>query len=144
MACDGWVWFEEGPRKPTDDRPFSLEVIGTRTCTPETDAPSSTPSPLLGVEVEVVGWTDAGVPANYYYARLEDEEGRRYPAQEGCEPLLQAPPLRPGERTRGFISFAVPTGRRSFKLVYEPRLVQDDGRTEPTRFEVALEDQEGT
>lgn len=144
MACDGWVWFDEGPRKPADGRPFSFEVIGTRTCTLKAEGATSPSPQLLGVEVQVTGWADAGVPANYYYARLEDEEGRQYSAQEGCEPLLQAAPLRPGQQARGFVSFAVPAGRRAFKLVYEPRLVQADGRTEPARFEVTLEDREGT
>lgn len=141
-ACEGWTWSEEGPKKPADGRLLVVEVIGTQTCSPETQATEPMP-PLLGVEVEVVGWAEAGVPANYFYARLEDEDGERYPAREGCEPLLMGPPLRPGERARGFVSFSVPARRGGLKLVYEPRLVQDGGRTEPVRFEVALESQEG-
>jgi hypothetical protein len=92
------------------------------------------------VEVEITSWEPSGLPFNDYYASLEDAAGRRYRSQDGCEPLLSGPPLPFGQRRRGFVSFAVPSGATGHKLVYAPRLPDDSPHGRHARIEVPIDE----
>ncbi|NLE84758.1 MAG: hypothetical protein GX607_00015 [Myxococcales bacterium] len=135
-ACDGWAWDDDAPRPAQDGSPFTIQVLGTKEC-PREGSTSDAPPPL-GVELRITGWHPRGTPVNFYYTRLEDGEGRSYDAGEACEPLLQGPPLLPGQRAQGYVSFSVPAGARGSTLVYEPRLLDASGQSRKQRIEVPL------
>lgn len=79
---------------------------------------------------------------NFYYTHLRDGEGRTYDPIDACDPLLQGPPLLPGQRAQGYVSFSVPAGAQGSTLVYEPRLLDASGQSRQQRLEVPLGDRD--
>jgi hypothetical protein len=143
MACNGWTLFERGKERPRDGRLLTLEVLGTRACDGDLVSPGATPAKLLGVEVQLTSWSAGNVPANFYYASLDDGAGNTYRAlPTGCEPPLSGAPLADGQSTRGFLTFPVPplTGDspRGLRLRYDPRLPKTSANDPKARAELPL------
>lgn len=106
---------------------YQLQVLNLKTCPSPAWHQLKAGMVRLGVEVEIVALSDERVPANPFYARLIDAEGKAYrPVFGGCEPDLRHRPLGKNERTRGFISFEAPASSPRFTLRYSPQLPGPD------------------
>jgi hypothetical protein len=117
------------PGAAARDNGYELGVLEIRTCPP----PSGTAPPpghiRLGVHVELSSTASEPIPVNTFYATIVDSLQRSYSATfAGCEPVLRNPPLRRGERARGFATFELPESASGLELVYAPRL--SDGSAE--------------
>jgi hypothetical protein len=61
---------------------------------------------------------------NPFYATLIDAGGDEHSATlAGCTPPLRAMRVVKGEKTRGFISFEIPTTVKTMTLVYAPTVI---------------------
>ncbi len=138
-ACEGWTLLDRGKERPRDGRLLTLKVLGTKAC----DAPPGASSAkLLGVEVELTSFSPTNVPANFYYATLDDGVRSTYRAlPKGCEPVLSGTPLADGQSARGFLTFPVQPlsgeSQRNYRLRYDPHLPQA-GTDPKARVEVPL------
>ncbi len=120
-ACDGWEIFQSD-ETPLGDEPFVLSILNVEACPlPEGLDPKAVT--IKSYNVRLRGQLEQGVPANYFYASLLTTDGSRYLADyPGCEPLLSAAPVLPGETAEGYLNFPVPPGKVPDKLVYAPAL----------------------
>ena len=119
------------PGAAARDNRYELRVLEIRTCR----APRGSALPpghvRLGVHVELSSTASEPIPVNTFYASLVDSLQRSYSATfAGCEPVLRNPPLRRGERARGFATFELPESASGLELVYAPRL--SDGGAQPS------------
>lgn len=101
-----------------------MTVLGAKTCPPPAWHHVKTGYTRLGVEVEIRGKsTKQPVPANPFYARLVDPEGKAYrPVFGGCEPDLRHEPLEAEDTVRAFVTFEIPEAAGRMRLRYEPQL----------------------
>jgi hypothetical protein len=121
-ACEGWPELDDS--EPLEvDRPYRLTLLSVESCAlPAQLNPKEVV--LVSFRVRLEGNLSSRVPANYFYASLLTSDGERYlPTYYGCEPLLAADPLEPGQRTEGFLNFSIPPSKVPERLAYSPRLV---------------------
>lgn len=117
MSCER----DEAPQSSGDpSAAFGLDVLTVRDCPAPKHAKPSVDEHLVGVEVEVRA-NLPGVPANYYYGRLTDDQGNTYrPTLYGCSPTLTSPPLKSGQTKRGFVNFKLPSRAAGLTFEYAP------------------------
>ena len=97
-----------------------LDVRSLRECEPEAYTTLRPDEYLLGVEIELLARA-AGVPNNYYYASVRDQDNTVFHAGfAGCEPRLIGKPLGPGERAKGYANFRLPRNAKQLTLQYDP------------------------
>ncbi len=103
---------------------YEMVVLGAKTCPPPAWHHVRSGFTRLGVEVEIRGKSsDQPVPANPFYARLVDPEGKAYrPVFGGCEPDLRHKPLNAEDSVRAYITFEIPEAAGRMRLRYEPQL----------------------
>lgn len=115
---------------------YEIAVGQIKSCTIEPYLKPKPGSIVLGVELTITGKGPVQVPSNPFYATLVNPEGARYAATlAGCKPELSASSLDPGDSARGFVSFIVPEGQGSWKLLYRPTLI--GGTDEEARFDLS-------
>jgi hypothetical protein len=79
---------------------------------------------VVGIDVALEGLGDREVPVNPFYATLVDAGGDEHATTlAGCTPSLRAMRVIKGQRTRGFLSFEVPTTVKKMTLVYAPTVI---------------------
>jgi len=112
------------------EHPYEATLVSIDTCPLPT--PSGEPErSVLGVRIRLTGKTPARVAANYFYASVLTVDGSRYLAgQPGCEPLLAAAPLKPGESAEGYVNVPIPSHKKPDRLQYLPPI---DGQAERLR-----------
>jgi len=116
---------------------FDMIVKRVKTCSVEAHFQPPIGVRKLGVEVELIGKTEAQVPANPFYALLSTQDGERFEATlAGCKPVLKASQVTEGERVSGWITFDVPDSARGTELHYAPVII-GGGRPELV-FSLAL------
>lgn len=77
----------------------------------------------LGVELRLEALTDTPVPANPFYARLTDSDGRRYHARfDGCKPPFSHAPLSRGATAQGLVTFEISDHATRLVLHYDPQV----------------------
>lgn len=115
---------------------YTIAVGQIKTCSIENYLKPKPGSSVLGVELILTGKGAAQVPTNPFYATLIGGDGARYAATlAGCKPELGASSLDKGDTARGFVSFVVPEGQGSWKLVYRPTII--GASEEEARFDLA-------
>ncbi|MGE3670821.1 MAG: DUF4352 domain-containing protein [Polyangiaceae bacterium] len=103
---------------------YEMVLLGAKTCPPPAWHHIRAGYTRLGVEVELRGKSSSQrVPANPFYARLMDPEGKAYrPVFGGCEPDLRHTPLAAEESVRAYITFEIPEATGRLTLRYDPQL----------------------
>jgi hypothetical protein len=115
---------------------YTIAVGQIRTCVIEPYLRPKSGGTVLGIELTLTGKGPAQVPSNPFYATLVGQDGARYAATlAGCKPELAASSLDQGETARGFVSFVVPEGHGSWKLLYRPTII--GALEEEARFDLA-------
>ncbi|MCB9605429.1 MAG: DUF4352 domain-containing protein [Polyangiaceae bacterium] len=103
---------------------YEMVLLGAKTCPPPAWHHIKAGYTRLGVEVELRGKSKSQrVPANPFYARLVDPEGKAYrPVFGGCEPDLRHTPLGVDDSVRAYITFEIPEATGRLQLRYDPQL----------------------
>lgn len=116
---------------------YTIAVGQIKNCTIEPYLKPKPGSTVLGVELTLTGKGEVQVPSNPFYATLVSPQGARYAATlAGCKPELAAKSLDKGDSAKGFVSFVIPEGAGSWKLLYHPSLI--GALEEEARFDLGL------
>lgn len=114
---------------------YTMSVESVKDCPSEGPFAPKRGNVKLGLEVLLEGTSSREVPANSFYATLEDGAGNTYASTlAGCEPPLPAVRVDNGKKARGYVTFEVPNGAQKLVLRYAP-LVIGPGKEE-LRFAV--------
>jgi hypothetical protein len=115
---------------------YTIAVGQIKACAIEPYLKPKSGSTVLGVELTLTGKGPVQIPSNPFYATLVGQDGARYAATlAGCKPELAASSLDRGASARGFVSFVVPEGQGSWKLLYRPTII--GALEEEARFDLA-------
>jgi len=137
-AGTGLLGGEDQPLKMQElgkARNFTLRVLDVKPCNVEDHFKPQPGRLILGVLIEIEAIGSRSVPANVFYATLEDDTGDEYASTlAGCQPTLEAELLERGKQAKGYVSFNVPDTKRDFVFRYAPQLIGPG--TEALRFSI--------
>jgi len=102
---------------------YRITVDGVRQCPPTSFEQPDKGHVWAGVEVSLEALTATPVPANPFYARLTDADGRSYRARfNGCKPALSHAPLARGVTAHGLVTFEIREHASGLVFRYDPHV----------------------
>lgn len=102
---------------------YRMTVQSVRECPPTAFEEPEKGHLWLGVDVELEALGDTPVPANPFYAKLDDGNGKSYRARfGGCKPAFGHPPLSGGATAHGLVTFEIAERASGLHFGYDPRV----------------------
>jgi hypothetical protein len=102
---------------------YRAKLVSQRQCGEAYSAQARRATRPWAVELEITNTGTQRLPANPFYATVQDDQKYTYTTSlVGCTPLLPAKSLAPGETVRGYVPYELPLATANVTLYYRPAL----------------------
>jgi hypothetical protein len=100
---------------------YRAKLVSQRQCSEAYTAQARRDTRPWAVELEITNTSTQRIPANPFYATVQDDQKHTYTTSlVGCTPLLPAKLLSPGETVRGYVPYELPLATANVTLYYRP------------------------